>query len=420
MTDTPVHVRAARWLMSRSQPAFHLELARRRVVSRLTRGSVVERYLRTASPRGLQLGTGHNPLPGWLNTDVQVFRRGHVEFLDATRPFPLPDASFDYVYSEHQIEHIPLEAGEQMLAECFRVLRPGGVVRIATPDLHRIARLAEAELDDERRHYVAYISRLLGLPGPDPTRVINSMFRAFGPDADTGHQFIYSYDFLADRLRAAGFTDVRRRELGESAHDALRGIERHTEVIGDERVVRYETLIVEATRPGDASSPARLTQTARERGDVRSNGRGGVGRAGFTLIEMLVIVAIIAVLAAVVAPEVFRNVGDANAAAARQQIELLSTALDSYRLDNHAYPTTEQGLAALRTEPTVGAKPRNWRGPYLRRAVPADPWGHPYLYVAPGRANPQGFDLYSLGRDGREGGEGEDADVTSWGEPPAK
>jgi hypothetical protein len=96
---------------------------------------------------------------------------------------------------------------------------------------------------------VEYISRLLGLPGPDPTRVINSMFRAFGPDADTGHQFIYSYDFLADRLRAAGFTDVRRQELGESTHDALRGIERHTDVIGDERVVRYETLIVEATRP---------------------------------------------------------------------------------------------------------------------------------------------------------------------------
>ena len=143
-------------------------------------------------------------------------------------------------------------------------------------------------------------------------------------------------------------------------------------------------------------------------------------RAGFTLIEMLVIIAIIAVLAAVVAPEVFRNVSDANVSAARQQIELLSTALDGYRLDNHAYPTTEQGLAALRTEPTVGTRPRNWRGPYLRRALPADPWGNPYVYVSPGRANPQGFDLYTLGRDGREGGEGEDSDVTSWGEPLGK
>jgi SAM-dependent methyltransferase len=248
MTDTPLHVRAARWVMARSQSAFHLELARRRAVSRLTRGSVVESYLRRPGLRALQLGTGHNPLPGWLNTDVQVFRRGLVEFLDATKPFPLPDGAFDYVYSEHQIEHIPLEAGEHMLRECYRVLHPGGVVRIATPDLERITALAGRELDDDRRHYVAYISALLGLPGPDATRVINSMFRAFGPDEATGHQFIYSYDFLADRLRMAGFTHVRRCELGESTHDALRGIERHTDVIGDERVVRYETLIVEGTR----------------------------------------------------------------------------------------------------------------------------------------------------------------------------
>lgn len=136
--------------------------------------------------------------------------------------------------------------------------------------------------------------------------------------------------------------------------------------------------------------------------------------AGFTLIEMLVIIAVIAVLAAVVAPDVFKSVGDANASAARQQIELMGTALDSYRLDNHAYPTTEQGLAALRTEPATGEKPRNWRGPYLRRAIPADPWDRPYIYVSPGRQNPHAYDLSSLGRDGRERGEGEDADVTSW------
>jgi len=140
-------------------------------------------------------------------------------------------------------------------------------------------------------------------------------------------------------------------------------------------------------------------------------------RAGFTLIEMLVVLAIIATLASVVAPAIFRNIGDARAQAARSQIETLSLALDAYRLDNDVYPEPGQGLEALWTAPAVGALPRNWRGPYLRRLVPADPWGRPFLYRMPGSANPATYDLYSLGRDGRVGGSHEDADVTSWGGP---
>lgn len=145
--------------------------------------------------------------------------------------------------------------------------------------------------------------------------------------------------------------------------------------------------------------------------------RRGFTRRGFTLIELLVVIAIIATLAAVVAPAVFRNVGDAKVQAARSQLEIFALALDSYRLDNDTYPANEQGLAALRTLPTAGEPPRNWRGPYLRKEVPLDPWGRPYVYVAPGRANPTSYDLYSLGRDGKPGGEGEDADLTSWGGP---
>ena len=138
-------------------------------------------------------------------------------------------------------------------------------------------------------------------------------------------------------------------------------------------------------------------------------------RAGFTLIEILVVLAIIATLAALVGPSVFRNVGDSRVHAAKSQVELFALALEAYRLDNHVYPSTEQGLAALRTLPVTGEPPRNWRGPYLRRVVPNDPWGRAYLYVAPGRENSETYDLYSLGRDGRPGGDGEDADVTSWG-----
>jgi general secretion pathway protein G len=138
---------------------------------------------------------------------------------------------------------------------------------------------------------------------------------------------------------------------------------------------------------------------------------------GFTLIEMLVVIAIIATLAAMVGPAIFRNVGDAKSSAAHSQIELYALALNSYRLDNDVFPTQEQGLESLRTLPTSGEAPRNWRGPYLSKIVSPDPWGRPYVYVSPGRANPSAFDLYTLGRDGRIGGEGEDADVTSWGGP---
>ena len=141
------------------------------------------------------------------------------------------------------------------------------------------------------------------------------------------------------------------------------------------------------------------------------------GRAAFTLIELLVVIAIIATLAAVVAPAVFRNVGDAKTTSAKSQVDLLSLALNSYRLDNDDFPSSEQGLEALRTMPMSGDPPRNWRGPYLSRLVPNDPWGRPFYYVKPGRANPASFDLYTLGRDGRAGGDGEDADITSWGGP---
>jgi general secretion pathway protein G len=140
-------------------------------------------------------------------------------------------------------------------------------------------------------------------------------------------------------------------------------------------------------------------------------------RAGFTLIELLVVIAIIATLAAVIAPAVFRNVGDSKTAAARSQIELFAMALGSYRLDNDLYPSTDQGLEALRTTPVSGEAPRRWRGPYLSKVLAPDPWGRAWIYLSPGRTNPELFDLYSLGRDGKVGGEGEDADITSWGGP---
>jgi general secretion pathway protein G len=145
---------------------------------------------------------------------------------------------------------------------------------------------------------------------------------------------------------------------------------------------------------------------------ARSTGAGS--QAGFTLIELLVVIVILGLLAGIVAPQVLGRISDAKTETARTQIEMLSVALDNYRLDNGSYPTTEQGLEALRTAPTREPVPRNWRGPYLRKDVPLDPWDRPYVYRSPGEQNRAGFDLLSLGRDGQPGGDGEDADVLSW------
>src|SRR5881296_3979263 len=135
---------------------------------------------------------------------------------------------------------------------------------------------------------------------------------------------------------------------------------------------------------------------------------------GFTLIELLVVITVIAILAGLVAPMVFSHVGDAKLSAARAQIELFGLGLEAYRLDNDYYPSTGQGLEALRTKPTGEPEARNWRGPYLKKTVPLDPWGRPYVYRSPGDVNTQGYDLLSYGRDGQPGGSGEDADITSW------
>lgn len=139
--------------------------------------------------------------------------------------------------------------------------------------------------------------------------------------------------------------------------------------------------------------------------------QGSRTRFGFTLLELVVVIIVLGLLAAIVAPQILGRVSDARTTAAQTQVELFGTALDSYRLDNGSYPTTEQGLVALRERPTRAPLPTNWRGPYLRKDVPLDPWGKPYLYRSPGERNTTGYDLSSLGRDGKVGGEGEDKDV---------
>jgi general secretion pathway protein G len=148
------------------------------------------------------------------------------------------------------------------------------------------------------------------------------------------------------------------------------------------------------------------------RPDARSrtslSSKAGATR-GFTLLELLVVMVIIGLLAAYVAPRYFSQVGRSEVRSTQAQIAALRNALDAYRLDMGSYPTTEQGLAALTTRPQNAAR---WNGPYLQRAVPPDPWGRPYQYRSPGEHGE--FDLLSLGKDGQPGGSAEAADITSW------
>jgi general secretion pathway protein G len=129
---------------------------------------------------------------------------------------------------------------------------------------------------------------------------------------------------------------------------------------------------------------------------------------GFTLLELLVVVVIIGLLAGFVAPRYFGQVGKSEVNVAKAQLDALEKALDQYRLDTGRYPSAELGLKALVERPSSEPK---WNGPYLRKAIPLDPWGKPYLYRIPGEKGE--FDLLSFGKDGQPGGSGENADITN-------
>ena len=209
----------------------------------LQRAQTIERYLREHPVRKLQIGAGQNVLAGWLNTDLRP-AGPEVCFLDAGVRFPFPDGVFDYVLSEHQIEHIPFERAGFMLAECRRVLRPGGRIRIATPSLEVLAGLVTDRHTDAQRRYIEFISA--GYLGPGlpagVAGVVNNAFRSWG------HQFLYDRPTLLAALTGAGFAGAVFTEPGQSEHEHFRGVEGHGDFLGDAEVNRFETMVVEARR----------------------------------------------------------------------------------------------------------------------------------------------------------------------------
>lgn len=234
------------------------------------RQRVIDSYLDSASIHKLQIGSGTNPLPGWLNTDYEPVS-DEVIYLDATEVFPFDDQSFDYVFSEHMIEHIHYKDGLFMLREGFRVLKPGGRLRVATPDVEKIISLLSPNKTDDQIRYLEWSTHeILGLytPSksklqlhrpewdldpehisrafPDPVSsacfVINNFFHSYG------HRFLYNELTLKSALRDAGFIDVKRHLPGESDDEHLHDIESHQRLIGDE-MNHFETMVLEARRP---------------------------------------------------------------------------------------------------------------------------------------------------------------------------
>ncbi|MDQ6696660.1 MAG: methyltransferase domain-containing protein, partial [Actinomycetota bacterium] len=215
-----------------------------RTVRRASQRADLKRLADNGRQSQLILGAGHQRRPGWLSTDI-LPRGLDVLYLDISKRFPFPDASVKRIYAEHVIEHVSLEHAENMLSESFRVLEPGGHIRIATPDLTQMGRLTQP-LDEQAERYVRESNSMFLSDRPDllgePVVAINRMFRCYG------HQFLYDEAFLRRLLGNRGYTGIVRRPVGESQDEVFVGMEEHGRHIGD-FCNRFETLLLEATRP---------------------------------------------------------------------------------------------------------------------------------------------------------------------------
>lgn len=205
-------------------------------------GRLIRRYLQNHAVKKLQIGAGPTAMDGWLSTDIAPRFDGAV-YLDATQRFPFEDETFDYVYSEHMIEHISWKNGLFMLRECRRILKPDGVLRVATPDLKVLLDLYAGTYRLSQQKYVQWITDefLDGVKDYKPSFVINNAFNNWG------HQFLYDGELMTMALRQSGFEHVRQWQTGESDDPNLHGIEAHGKNIDDNDMAAFETMVFEAS-----------------------------------------------------------------------------------------------------------------------------------------------------------------------------
>jgi predicted SAM-dependent methyltransferase len=224
--------------IKRFRPVVKVAKSTMRCLSLPIRPILVSRYLKTHAVRKLQIGAHVCVLPGWLNTDLYPLSISAVA-LDATKTFPLPDASFDYVFSEHQLEHIDYSGALNMLKECRRILRPGGKIRLAVPSLDRLVELIQATRTEVQDRYIRYSTDFWwpSVQNPGPCFAFNSAFMNWG------HKFLYDQATLRNALETSGFTRTQFFAPGVSDDPNLTGIE-----VRVSEMDVYETLVVQAVR----------------------------------------------------------------------------------------------------------------------------------------------------------------------------
>ena len=200
-------------------------------------------YLESHPVKKLQIGASNNLLPGWLNTDLNR-TRASVLYLNATKRFPFDSDTFDYIMSEHMIEHVPYQAAQSMLQECYRVLRPGGHIRIATPDLRVLLGLHSKKKTDKQKRYIEWaLGRFLPhVQECSDVFVINNFFQSWG------HCFLYDLETLEYALRSVGFREIKLHKPGASEDPNLKNLEFHGQELQSEDINQFETIVVEGCK----------------------------------------------------------------------------------------------------------------------------------------------------------------------------
>lgn len=203
---------------------------------------IVSNYLQNHQEKKLQIGAQGSPMNGWLNVDI-LPKTADTAYMDATKRFPFEEHTFDYIFAEHMIEHITYDEGQFMLRECFRVMKPNGVIRLATPNLDKISEILKNPEKDEFRNYIQhYVERFYGKDYPIiPALQINKLFYGFH------HRFIHNFESLSYILEQAGFKNIIQRAIYQSEHSALQNLEKHAGMLGEANN-QIETFVVEAMK----------------------------------------------------------------------------------------------------------------------------------------------------------------------------